>query len=179
MSEFLRNTAYLYLYEHKQPVRSVGFLKRNRRYEDDKLQIHIRGFYTGGNETGQIYAIMEHGDHFDTIPLGEIEIENSSGEIKMKVSEKVAEHVGISVRIQEQECIGWYDESMKYSEINYPDESAEQEQGHQRVQFELQKERTEQAEESQKLQAEVSSAWNRLEQVFPMVYPSLQSLLPR
>ncbi len=129
MSEFERNTAYLYLYESGRPIRGIGFVKRTRRLEDDKLMVHINGFYTAGSAEGKVYAILERGDHAAAVEVGAVMIGNSEGECRLMLPQGVSEHIGIAVVIEEQECIGWYDGSMSAPNIEYPEMGSKEDAG--------------------------------------------------
>lgn len=160
MSEFQRNTVYLYLYENGKPVRSVGYLKRTKRSEDDKIQIHINGFYTTGNTEGVIYIIKEQGDHYTAHEIASIAIDNSKGEARLALPQDTGEHIGIVIVIQDQECIGWYQENTAYTRIEYPGQSM------------AAKIPLEPVPEQKEVKAQAAiSIWDQLSSVFPVVYP--------
>lgn len=173
MSEFERNTVYLYLYEKGQPVRNIGFLRRNRRFDEDKLLIHIRGFYTTGTETGRIYAITEKDDHYTAVPIGEMEIKSSSGEHRLVLPPKMQYHKGIVIKIQDKVCIGWYDGTTDYPYISYSDEEKKQILKEASISEERETKQEKKFEEvtKEKQPKDKQTTWNRLERIFPLVYP--------
>lgn len=178
MSEFQRNTAYLYLYENGQPIRNIGFIKRTRRSENDRLLIHIKGYCATETEQGTVYVIQEQGDHNTAMEVGTITIDNRDGEYRLTLQQEAEGHIGIAVMIQSQECIGWYDGSMNHPNISYPSsrlkaepaeelrtaEAASEEKGEP-------EERTASEGNAASEEAPKTSVWERLERIFPLVYP--------
>lgn len=201
MSEFIRNTAYLSLYENGRPIRGIGFVKRTRRFEDDKLLVHINGFYTTGSAAGRIYAIVERGDHDTAVAIGTVMIDNNEGECRLVLPQEISGHIGIAVIIEEQECIGWYDGSMNGSNIEYPKEkdraeaeiadvgikdagigllretdagigpSGKTEEEQGRNESKEKKQVQESNREGKEGGMQDEAAWEQLKQVFPIVYP--------
>ena len=195
MSEFQRYTAYLYLYEASRPVRSIGYLKRSKRQDSDRLIVNVGGYYTEGAVTGTIFAVFEYGDHYRTQELGQITIENSHGEVRLDLPEEVESHVGIAILIQNQQCIGWYDGSTIIPNIEYPfqsendvqeqevineitEEQSTEEQGTEEQSTEEQSTEEQSTEEqntkeqdTQRQDTKEPDFWSQLTGVFPMVYP--------
>ncbi len=109
MSEFARNTVYLYLYEKGLPIKNIGFIKRNVYGEQDKLTIHIKGLYTTKRETGEIFVLSEAGENYRCEPIGEIHVENSMGDKRLSI-EHSDRHIGIMIHIAEKICLAGYEE---------------------------------------------------------------------
>lgn len=191
MSEFQRNTAYLYLYENGQPIRNIGFIKRTRRSENDRLLIHIKGYCATETEQGTVYVIQEQGDHNTAMEVGTITIDNRDGEYRLTLQQEAEGHIGIAVLIQEQECIGWYDGSMNHPNISYPSlrrkaepaeelrpaEALSEERGEpeKRTAPEenaaLEEAALEEGASDERDEKQNLSTWERLERIFPIVYP--------
>lgn len=109
MSEFVRSTVYLYLYEKGLPIKNIGFIKRNVYEKEDKLTIHIKGLYTAKREKGEIFALAGAGETYHCEPMGEIYVENSIGDSRLTIKHDEW-HKGIMVHIADKICIAGFEE---------------------------------------------------------------------
>lgn len=109
MSEFMRSTVYLYLYEKGLPIKNIGFIKRNIYGEEDKLTLHLKGLYTTKRERGEIFALREAESRYHCEPIGEIFVENSTGETRLTIKhdEKCK---GVMIHIAEKICMAGFDD---------------------------------------------------------------------
>ena len=76
MQDYRRQIAYLYTYEHGQPVKNSGFVKAELRDGRCRLGIHLKGYSRKGQDTGKAYIYFCREDTGIGIYLGEMEDRN-------------------------------------------------------------------------------------------------------
>ena len=76
MQDYRRQIAYLYTYEHGQPVKNSGFVKAELRDCRCRLGIHLKGYSRKGQDTGKAYIYFCREDTGIGIYLGEMEDRN-------------------------------------------------------------------------------------------------------
>lgn len=81
MSEFQRFVTYINLYEKNNKIRSLGFAKIEKRGEQCKIEIHMRGTgYTG--ISCPVYLFVRKNEKMEGIFLGKIQIMNGVGDCR-------------------------------------------------------------------------------------------------
>ena len=79
MSEFQKFVTYINLYEENSKIRSLGFAKIEKRGEQCKMEIHMRGTgYTG--ISCPVYLFVRRDRQMEGISLGKIQIMNGVGD---------------------------------------------------------------------------------------------------
>lgn len=79
MAGMKRFVTYIYMYEDKKKGNNVGFAKVEIRGEDCRIEIHLRGVYTGQGIC-KAYLFKEDSGDMAGFPLGELKIMNGSGD---------------------------------------------------------------------------------------------------
>lgn len=88
MAGMKRFVTYIYAYEDKKKGSNAGFAKIEMRGDECRIEIHLRGVYTG-RTTCKIYLVKEEGQELLGFPIGELRIMNGNGDFgtKMKSSQ--------------------------------------------------------------------------------------------
>ncbi|MFP3156140.1 DUF6128 domain-containing protein [Lachnospiraceae bacterium ZAX-1] len=85
MSGFQRFITYLNLYEENQKIRNTGFAKIEKRNDQCKVEIHMRGTgYTGISCPVYLYTLQREKPF--GIQIGEIQMQNSVGDFHASLS---------------------------------------------------------------------------------------------
>lgn len=78
MSEYKRFVSYIYEYVQGEKRESLGFVKVNARDGICKIRIHMRGFYTRGQQPYEAYVFTQKKERLAGQLLGELESKNGA-----------------------------------------------------------------------------------------------------
>lgn len=78
MQEYRRQIAYIYAYEHGEPVRNAGFVKAEVRGDRCRLGIHLKAHCQQNQDAGKIYIYFAYQDRRIGIYLGELKSRNGA-----------------------------------------------------------------------------------------------------
>lgn len=78
MSDYKRLVSYIYEYVDGEKRESIGFVKVNARDGVCKIRIHMRGFYTKGQEPYRVYVFLQKRERLSGLLLGELESRNGA-----------------------------------------------------------------------------------------------------
>ncbi len=78
MAGYKRIVSYIYVYEQGEKRESTGFVKINSRDGVCRIQVHMQGFYTSGQEPYQVYIFIRSREKLLGQLLGELESKNGA-----------------------------------------------------------------------------------------------------